>query len=110
MIQLSNRTFPMLQVFASAGSDYHMRIEEAQTFDQRPFRALLMHKWIAYRPGRGFHITKEGRKAWDQFEHTSIERQNPRRPLTAYFDPTAYGPRPMKRSTETVREALNRTA
>jgi hypothetical protein len=81
----------MLRTFADEGSDYFMRIEEAQTFDQRPFRSMLIQKWIAFRPGRGFHITREGRAAWREFEETEIQRKNPSLPLTAYFDPAAYG-------------------
>jgi hypothetical protein len=68
-----------------------MTIAEAQTFDQRPFRSMLIRQWIVYRPGRGFHITREGRDAWNEFHTTNIARMNPTMPLTAYFDPTAYG-------------------
>ena len=97
MTRLSNRQYPMLRIFADAGPDYFMRIEEAQVFDQRPFRSMLIHKWIAYRPGRGFHITREGRAAWKEFENTNIERKDPTLPLTAYFDATAYGLRPRRK-------------
>jgi hypothetical protein len=91
MTRLSNRQYPMLREFADHNSDYHMSIETAQVFDQRPFRSMLIHKWIAYRPGRGFHITREGRAAWREFIETEIFRKNPTLPLTAYFDATAYG-------------------
>src|SRR5215467_8020293 len=103
MIQLSNRTYPMLQTFVHGGSGYHMRIEEAQAFDHRPFRALLVRGYVAYRPGRGFHITREGRTAADAFEHTPIDRKDPTMPLTAYFDPVAYGLSPKKKATRSSR-------
>ena len=91
MTRLSNRQYPMLRTFALESPDYHMRIEEAQKYDQRPFRSMLIHRWIAYRPGRGFHVTREGRDAFIEFESTEIWRRNPTLPLTAYFDATAYG-------------------
>jgi hypothetical protein len=84
----------MLQTFADGGSDYYMSVDEAQHFDQRPFRAMLVRRYIAYRPGRGFHLTKEGRTAWKQFKDASlIERSKDRfsAPLTAYFDAAFYG-------------------
>jgi hypothetical protein len=86
MTRLSNRQYPMLETFATG---LYMSI--AQTFDQRPFRSMLMQGWVAYKPGRGFHITHEGRKAREEFHHTEIARKNPLLPLTAYFDPVAYG-------------------
>ena len=91
MTRLSNRQYPMLREFAEGGDGYHMNIEHAQVFDQRPFRSMLIHQWIAFRPGRGFHITREGRAAWREFQQTEIFRKDPNLPLTAYFDPTAYG-------------------
>jgi hypothetical protein len=90
-VSLSNRQYPMLRTFIDQGSGYHMHPEEAQAFDQRPFRSMLVRGWVAYRPGRGFHITREGREAWNRFLETDIARKNPTLPLTAYFDPTAYG-------------------
>lgn len=92
MTRLSNRQYPMLKSFAEADTKHEfMRIEEAQAFDQRPFRSMLIQGWVKYRPGRGFHITKEGKRAWREFLMTDIVRKDPTRPLTAYFDPTAYG-------------------
>lgn len=88
MTRLSNLQFPMLETFASG---VYMGIEEAQHYDQRPFRSMLIRGWIAYKPGRGFHITPEGRKAREEFHNTGIARKNPMLPLTKYFDPTAYG-------------------
>jgi len=88
MTRLSNRQYPMLQEFATG---HLMSIERAQTFDQRPFRSMLIQEWIAYWPGKGFHITQKGKDAWREFQSTEIHRQNPRLPLTRYFDPTAYG-------------------
>lgn len=81
----------MLKTLFDSGSDYYMSIEEAQRFDQRPFRSMLIRGWCAYRAGRGFHITREGKQAMLEFLATDILRKNPSLPLTAYFDPTAYG-------------------
>jgi len=91
MVRLSNRQFPMLQVFIDHGPQFHMTIHEAQKFDQRPFRSMLIQQWVAFRPGRGFHSTPKGRKAWEEFLNTSIARRHPEMPLTRYFDRTAYG-------------------
>jgi hypothetical protein len=79
----------MLKTFATTG--IYMSIEQAQYYDQRPFRSMLIQGWIAYRPGRGFHVTPEGKKAYEVFHHTEIARKNPLLPLTSYFDPTQYG-------------------
>jgi len=97
MTRLSNRQYPMLRAFADEGPDFFMSIDEAQRFDQRPFRSMLVHRWIVYRPGRGFHITREGRAAWHEFQQTEIFRKNPTLPLTAYFDASAYGLKVVKR-------------
>lgn len=76
-----------------------MKIETAQLYDQRPFRSMLIRKWIAYNPKRGFHITEEGLEAWREFRSTEIFRMHPNRPLTAYFDPTAYHLRMPRKAT-----------
>jgi hypothetical protein len=92
MTTLSNRGYPMLRAFIDNGAGYHMSIEEAQSYDQRPFRSALIRGYIKYSPSRhGFMLTKEGRAAWEDFHHTSIGRIDPTRPLTSYFDPIAYG-------------------
>lgn len=88
MIALSNRQFPMLQTFATG---VYVSIAQAQAYDQRPFRSMLVRGYVAYRPGRGFHITPEGRKTLEIFLYTEIQRKNPLLPLTRFFDPTAYG-------------------
>jgi hypothetical protein len=88
MTRLSNLQYPMLETFSTG---LYMSIESAQHFDQRPFRSMLIRQWITYRPGRGFHITTQGRKAHAEFHHTEIARKNPTLPLTSYFDPTAFG-------------------
>src|SRR5262245_60685236 len=91
MTRLSNRQYPMLRTFAENGANYHMSVRQAQSYDQRPFRSMLIHGWIAYSRGHGFYITKAGRKAWEEFLHTEIHRQNPLAPLTKYFDAQQYG-------------------
>jgi len=89
--RLSNRQYPLMRLFIEQGPHFHMRIHEAQTKDQRPFRSMLIRKWIAFRPGKGFHLTRAGRDAWAEFQNTNIDRRNPSLPLTAYFDPTLFG-------------------
>ena len=91
MTRLSNRQYPMLLALCDNGENNYMPIEDAQKWDQRPFRSMLIRKWAAYKPGRGFHVTREGRDAMQEFLSTDIARKNPRLPLTAYFDPVAYG-------------------
>jgi hypothetical protein len=91
MTRLSNRQYPLMRVFAMEPMGFHMTVEDAGTFDQRPFRSMLIQKWVAYKPGKGFFLTHEGRDAWREFNNTSIFRLHPEAPLTAYFDPVAYG-------------------
>jgi hypothetical protein len=88
---LSNRGYPMLRAFVDRGAGYHMSIEEAQAYDQRPFRSALIRGYIKYVPRKGFQLTREGRAAWADFHNTNIGRVDPSRPLTSYFDPIAYG-------------------
>jgi len=89
MIVLSNRQYPMVKAFIDSGENY-MDIEAAQRYDQRPFRSLLIRKWVAFRPGHGFYLTRAGKDAWRNYHGTEIWRKNPTLPLTAYFDITAY--------------------
>jgi len=93
MTRLSNRQYPLMKVFAMEQAGFHMSLEDAGTFDQRPFRSMLIQKWVAYKPGKGFgfYLTREGRDAWAEFNATNIFRLHPDAPLTRYFDPTAYG-------------------
>lgn len=105
MTRLSNRQYPMLRALADNGSDHYMTLDEAATFDQRPFRSMLIRGWCAYRPGRGFHITKVGKAALNEFHTTDISRKHPEMPLTAYFDPTAYGLAPRKSNVHVMRGA-----
>lgn len=93
--RLSSLQYQMLETFATR---IYMTVMQAQAYDQRPFRSMLIQKWVAYKPGRGFHITKEGAQAREEFLHRDIARQNPNLPLTAYFDPTAYGLRSSKKA------------
>lgn len=95
MTRLSNRQYPMLEIFAEGRS--FLSIAQAQTFDQRPFRSMLIRDWVSYVPTKGFRITEKGKAAWDEFRHTEIARKNPLAPLTAYFDPTAYGLAPVRK-------------
>jgi hypothetical protein len=92
MTRLSNRQFPMLRQFAHADHDFTMTIEQAQRFDQRPFRSMLVQGWIAFRPGKnGFYLTQKGAAAWEEFRGTKILRKDPMAPLTSYFDMSSYG-------------------
>lgn len=87
---VSNHQLPLLRHFIENKFSY-LNIEHAQEFDQRGFRSFLIRKYIAYRPGHGFHITSEGKKAWEALQNTEIWRADPSRPLTRYFDYVAYG-------------------
>jgi len=91
MTRLSNRQYPMLNMFFSNGRNRYITIDEMRSFDQRPFRSMLIRGYVKYRAGYGFHITAEGEQAMREFEETDITRANIEGPLTAYFDPTAYG-------------------
>jgi hypothetical protein len=88
----------MLLTLYDNGVHGYMPIEDAQKFDQRPFRSMLVQGWAAYRPGRGFHVTPKGRDTMLEFQSTDILRKHPESPLTAYFDPTAYGLAPSKKA------------
>jgi hypothetical protein len=81
----------MLRALYEAPAEHYLSIEQARAFDQRPFRSMLVRGWMTYKPQHGFQITKAGREAWREFLSTDISRKDPTRPLTAYFDPTAYG-------------------
>jgi hypothetical protein len=87
----SRRIYGVMEIFTHAGRGYHMPRDEAQTLDQRPFRALLVREWISFRPERGFHLTRAGWDAWKDLHSTSVIRKNPIAPLTAYFDEKDYG-------------------
>jgi hypothetical protein len=86
----------MLRMFYDLGLAQFMSIVDAQRWDQRPFRSMLVQGWVAYRPGRGFHITKTGRAAYHEFLNTDIGRKDATLPLTAYFDAAAYGLKPSR--------------
>ncbi len=88
---LSNRGYPMLREFVDKGANFFMSIEEAQRYDQRPFRSALIRGYVKYIPRKGFQLTNAGREAWADFHNTDIGRVDPSRPLTSYFDPVAYG-------------------
>lgn len=100
---LSARQYPLLKLFMKHASEagWFMKMPEAATLDQRPFRSLLMRGWIRYERGYGFQVTYEGKDAWHNFLHTSIERSNPHGPLCAFFYATNKVERP-----ETKRGAM----
>jgi len=81
----------MLKMFMNLADSQYMSIEEAQHWDQRPFRSMLIQGWVKYYSRRGFQITKDGRRAWFEFLGTDIARKDPSLPLTAYFHPSVYG-------------------
>lgn len=90
MTRLSSLQYPVLKSFVEHGDEY-FGIEDAAVWDQRPFRSMLMRGWVAYVKGKGFHITKDGRAALNEFTTTTAFRRNTNLPLTSYFDPVAYG-------------------
>lgn len=96
-IVLSNRQLPMLE--ALHGTDF-MTIDEAQAWDQRAFKSMLVREYASYKPGKGFHITQKGRDSRNNFYSTDILRKDRTRPLTSYFDPTAYGLQPARKKRE----------
>lgn len=100
MTRLSNLQYPMMKSFVNLRGGY-MSIEEAHAFDQRPFRSMLIQRWVGYHHGedRGFYLTKAGEAAWQEFQDTQIFRKHPELPLTAYFDAVAYGLKNGKRRT-----------
>lgn len=86
---LSNRQYPTLKLFFDTPEG--LSIEEAQRYDQRPFRSMLYRKYVRYFPSvKRFRITADGRNAYLQFLATDILRKNSFGPLTSYFDPSAY--------------------
>ena len=89
----SGRLYQMMSALYDNGVEGGMPIEDAQRFDQRPFRSALIRGWATYRSNgvRGFHITKEGKEAMEDFHTINILRADPKRPLTSYFEPTQYG-------------------
>lgn len=115
MTRLSNRQYPMLRALFQNGRTGYMTIDEAQHFDQRAFRSMLIREYCVYKPGQGFHVTRQGEDAMVEFENTDILRRHPELPLTAYFDATAYGlkieRRPARKNGNlTVREMRKRGA
>lgn len=91
MINLSDLGFPMLYALTQLRGKY-MTYEEAQTYDQRPFRSMLIRGWVAWsRKEHGFYLTEAGKNAWNQFNSRDIARKNPHLPLTAFFDAEAFG-------------------
>jgi len=97
MTTFSNRQYPMLQAFIDAPRGHHMTKEEAMAYDQRPFRSMLIRKYIDY-DAAGFFLTELGRRAWEDFRTTDISRKNSRMPLTAYFDERMYLSRARRRA------------
>lgn len=91
MISLSDLGFPMLQALNRMKGGV-MTVEEAQAFDQRPFRSMLIRGYVSYsRKEGGFYLTEAGQKAWLDFNSRDITRKNPHLPLTAFFDAAAFG-------------------
>ena len=95
--RLSSLQYPLLKIFCETGAG--MSIDDAQHYDQRPFRSMLIRGWVKYSPRTGFAVIEHGKEAYHEFLSRDILRRNPALPLTAYFDPAAYGlsaPRPKK--------------
>ena len=81
MTRLSNRQYPMLLALCDNGENSYMPIEDAQKWDQRPFRSMLIRKWCAYKPGRGtFTLRGKAARPCRSFPtSTDIARKNPQR-------------------------------
>jgi len=89
----SGKQLNMLQAFYDNGLAGRVTIEEAMGLLQPTLRSMMIRDYVAYRPNgaRGFHITKTGVEAMEDFHAANILRKNPTLPLTSYFDPAAYG-------------------
>lgn len=81
----SKRQYAMLQTFCDMRPSEYMSINDAMHWDQRPFRSMLLRKWVVYKHNLGFCATKAGREAMQEFLHFDNARQNPHLPLTATF-------------------------
>src|SRR5215813_7863356 len=98
---LSDRQYPLLQIFLDHAPNWLMSIEEAQTLNQTTFRSMLYRKYVRYKPawtdGAGLHkggfvIAQEGRDAYHRYhEIDRILRHDSTAPLTRYFDAGYYG-------------------
>ena len=85
---LSERGWAMIEMFSA---HKYISFEDAHLLDQRPFRSMLIRKYIAFKPGRGFHITKEGEDALYRWYHTVVDqRKDTLAPLTKTFNPQDY--------------------
>lgn len=95
-VVLSNLQLALLETACHVD---HISLEQAAQFTQTTFGSALRekNKWLAYRPGKGFVITKEGREARARMYEADITRKNPNGPLTRYFDANAYGLTPRKK-------------
>ena len=105
-IKMSNRQLAMLEGLAAV--DY-MSIEEAQAWDQRAFKSMLLREYAVYAPRKGFHLTAAGRAAQHDFYGCDILRKDRTRPMTSYFDASLYGLTPRKKR-EPVREIRSKGA
>jgi hypothetical protein len=73
----------------------YLSIEQAQHFDQRPFRSMLIRGWVAYLPGRGFRLRKAGRRGMNFTILASNEESH--HALGAARRAAAYGLAPARR-------------
>ena len=70
----------MLKTF----SESQISLESISAFDQRPFRSMLIRKYVYYNSS-AFHISKEGKRALMSFQTQDISRKDPTKPLTTYL-------------------------
>lgn len=111
-IALSNRQRPMLEMFDAVP---FVSVEHAAGMSQVTFGSLYRRRkddnddpkvqLVAYKPGKGFHITAQGRDALysrGAYE-ADITRKNTSDPLTRFFDPVAYGLAPREKATRAAK-------
>ena len=86
---VSRLQLPMLRLFCATST--FLSVTEVAKLDQRAFGSLYHRGWIGHRPGKGFHATMPGRKAYAEYmEGEARRRKDPERPLSHYFDPIVY--------------------
>lgn len=96
-ISLSDYQEKVLERFATARSNWYMPLSEAHTIKQGTFRSMLVQQWIAFHrelgEEGGFQVTEAGKERWLRRKEINVFRSEAQfsRPLTAYFDPKAYG-------------------
>jgi len=102
MVKLSNRQFSIIEELAATN---YVPLERAAQIHQRAFGSLLQRGYVAYKHGRGFYLTQDGRDARVEFLETDIYRKNPTLPLAKFVDSLVRDYKPRKRANVHVMPA-----